>query len=247
MIEPPKAHPLSGRLIVVPHGPFHQLPFEAFRVEGEYVDARWSVVRTPLAGGEATLRRPTGATGVLLAGVELPELPELRAELEMVADLLAVDRNSLLLNPSRAELLAGMPGRRAIHLATHGRFREDNPAFSSLTVADGVVFMAELADLSLSADLVVLSACSTGRVFPGRGEDLAGVTHSFLAAGARNLVAPLWRIREGATRDWMAAFYRDWLAHGDIALAAQVAARSTRARWDHPYFWGAFTCHVSRL
>lgn len=248
LIEPLRSSlPASGRLIVVPHGPLHQVPFEAFRVDGEYVDARWSVVRTPLAGGEASPARSTGAAGVLIAGVELPELPELPAELEMVAELLAVDPTSVVLNPSRAELLAGMVGRRAIHLATHGRFREDNPAFSSLTVADGVVFMAELADLSLSADLVVLSACSTGRVFPGRGEDLAGVTHAFLAAGGRNLVAPLWRIREGATRDWMAAFYRSWTTHGDSALAAREAARSTRALWDHPYFWGAFTCHISRI
>jgi len=239
--------PPTGRLLVVPHGSLHQVPFEALRVDGEYVDTRWSVVRTPLAGSETgTARSPVDA-GVLLAGVELPELPELRAELEMVADRLGAGRDGLCVNPTRAQLLAQLPKRRAIHLATHGRFREDNPAFSSLTVADGVVFVADLADLALSADLVVLSACSTGRVFPGRGEDLAGVAHAFLAAGAQSLVAPLWRIREGATRDWMAAFYRAWATHGSVALATRSAARSTRERWDHPYFWGAFTCHLARI
>ncbi len=143
-----------------------------------------------------------------------------------------------------------------VHLATHGLVSTEQPSLTGLVVSlldargqprDGFIRLSDVYNLRLTADLVVLSACSTGRVFPGRGEDLAGVAHAFLAAGAQSLVAPLWRIREGATRDWMAAFYRAWATHGSVALATRSAARSTRERWDHPYFWGAFTCHLARI
>jgi CHAT domain-containing protein len=51
----------------------------------------------------------------------------------------------------------------------------------------------------------------------------------------------LWRVDDRATRDLMVAFYREYLEHGNKALALQRAMRSVRASRPEPRYWAAFT------
>jgi CHAT domain-containing protein len=148
----------------------------------------------------------------------------------------------VLRDPTAPELLREMARHDVVHLATHGSFRSDNPAFSRLSAKEGAVFLADILDTPLSAELVSLSACGTGQVFSGRGDDLIGVAHAFLAAGARQLLASLWRVHDRATNELMSAFYQSYAgeAWGDPAAALRTAARAVRDRRDHPFYWGGF-------
>lgn len=154
---------------------------------------------------------------------------------------------------NRDAILDGaLSGHRRVHFATHGVLDGRYPELSALTLSsydpsggtiDGFLRLGDIYRLQLDAELVVLSACESALGRSVRGEGLIGLARGFLFAGARHVVASLWRVRDDTTARLMARFDRR-LREGDSAPAAlrgaQLAMRadpSTAA----PYFWAGFT------
>ncbi|MBD3336850.1 MAG: CHAT domain-containing protein, partial [Candidatus Eisenbacteria bacterium] len=259
--------PPRGRLILVPHSFLHLVPFEALHDGDGYIDRKWVVSRAPTAdflvrrrmdGGAASDQsvnrdKPHGdgsdgrqtSGAILIAGMVEGGPPFVAKELESVEAVFGRRAVKSLRDPAPAELLEQLSRSRIAHLTTHGQYRSDNPLFSRLSFGEGALFVADILERRLRSQLVVLSACNSGRVFTGQGDDLAGVAHSFLAAGAANLVAGLWRLHDEASASWMSAFYASFTADaaGDPALALNLAGQETRRSWNHPFFWGGFCVH----
>ncbi|WP_008318755.1 CHAT domain-containing protein [Leptolyngbya sp. PCC 6406] len=112
-------------------------------------------------------------------------------------------------------------------------------ALAPTATDDGWLTAAEIATLDLRADLVVLSACDTGR---GRitGDGVVGLTRAFLVAGANTVVVSLWQVPDTATATLMEAFYQDWVATGQKAQALRRAMLATQAQFPDPRNWSAF-------
>ncbi|HKV09162.1 MAG TPA: CHAT domain-containing tetratricopeptide repeat protein, partial [Thermoanaerobaculia bacterium] len=100
-----------------------------------------------------------------------------------------------------------LSGYRILHFATHGLFNGVYPELSALAFSafdasgrpvDGHLRAYEISDLGLRADLVVLSACSTGLGEEVNGEGLVGLSQAFMNAGAPRLVASLWNVNDRA-------------------------------------------------
>jgi CHAT domain-containing protein len=73
---------------------------------------------------------------------------------------------------------------------------------------DGVLTALEVSEMDLTKlELAVLSACETGLGRVAGGEGIFGMQRAFQAAGARSVVASLWKVDDRATRDLMADFY----------------------------------------
>jgi len=148
---------------------------------------------------------------------------------------------------------AGLGSYRYLHFATHGFLDTARPSLSAIalslvgrdgTVQEGFLRAHELYNLSLSADLVVLSACETGLGKEIRGEGLIGLTRAFMYAGAARVIVSLWSVSDRATASLMGRLYREMLRNGRTPSAslraAQLALRSD-PRYQHPYYWAAFT------
>lgn len=238
--------PDSGRLTVIPHRDLHNVPFECLYDGNAYVDERWIVTRatTSSSMSERAFSTALSLRAPLVFGALQSGPAFVRAEMDAVSARLGTPAARVLADATTASLLREMRDASLVHLSTHGYFREDNPVFSRLTTGDGALFVADLLGQDLSAELVVLAACNSGRVFAGRGDDLAGLAHAFLAAGAGQLVASRWRVHDEATLELVGHFY-DGLSEGrDAADALASAGRRLRDSHDHPFFWGAFTVHT---
>jgi len=94
-----------------------------------------------------------------------------------------------------------------------------------------------------SADLVVASACETALGEEINGEGLVGLTWGFIYAGAKSVVASLWRVNDASTAELMRLFYTGMELHGLTPAAALREAQLAIARtpqWSAPYFWAEF-------
>jgi CHAT domain-containing protein/predicted negative regulator of RcsB-dependent stress response len=141
---------------------------------------------------------------------------------------------------------------RIAHFATHGFVDYQHPELSGLVLSlvdergnpqDGFLRMHDIYNLKLPVDLVVLSACNTGLGKEVKGEGLIGLTRGFMYAGARGVVASLWKVDDDATAELMKHFYGGMFTKGLTPAAAlrdaQLALRSQK-RWQSPYYWAAF-------
>ncbi|MGI0493757.1 tetratricopeptide repeat protein [Alkalinema pantanalense CENA528] len=147
---------------------------------------------------------------------------------------------------TKATVLQQMPSARLLHFATHGLLdpvQGDIPGAIALTPSgqdNGFLSAAEIFNLKLNADLVVLSACDTGR---GEitGDGVVGLSRSFIAAGAPSVVVSLWAVNDQSTSEFMQEFYRQLKQQPDKAQALRQAMLATKQRHPDPSHWAAFT------
>ncbi len=111
---------------------------------------------------------------------------------------------------------------------------------------DGLLTADEARSLDLDGtQLVVLSACETGRGGLSAGQGVYGLRRAFLVAGAETLVTSLWRVSDAATGELMTAYYQKLLDQkkpGD-RLGAMVDAMDEMRKKPgraHPYYWAPF-------
>src|SRR5262249_10075063 len=114
---------------------------------------------------------------------------------------------------------------------------------SGETNNDGVLQAWEIySQLKLRAELVVLSACETGRGQIVSGEGLIGLTRALHYAGARSVIASQWKVNDVTTPTLMVAGHRR-LRQGwdkDEALRQAMAVLQQARTTAHPYYWAAF-------
>lgn len=257
--------PLAGaiapykRLIIVPHGSLHYLPFHALYDGRRYLLQDHEISYLP---GASFLRYFAGVTStasaVLVAGHSYGgRLPQTIEEAEAIASLwhgeAALEEEATV---ARIKELSAQC--RLIHLAAHGDFRPDNPLFSGLALADGWLTTLDIFALHLQASLVTLSACQTGRSVVAGGDELLGLMRAFLKAGANSLVASLWAVEDRSTTWLMRIFYEKlaagWtkgaaLRYAQLHLSGTVSGRGSGQQdsqngpdqtLSHPYFWAPF-------
>jgi CHAT domain-containing protein len=127
-----------------------------------------------------------------------------------------------------------------LHIATHGTYRQDNPMFSGIRLGDGYVNLYDLYQIRLPAKLVTLSGCATGMNFVSAGDELLGLQRGLFCAGATSLLLSLWDVHDESTATLMQAFYKHYVASGDMPGALQTAMKQLREQNPHPYFWAPF-------
>ena len=105
---------------------------------------------------------------------------------------------------------------------------------------NGFLSAKEILKLKLKADLVVLSACDTGR---GRitGDGMVGLSRAFVGAGVPSVIVSLWSVPDAPTAALMTEFYRTLQTRPGKAQALRQAMLTTLKQYPSPRDWAAFT------
>ena len=139
-----------------------------------------------------------------------------------------------------------------LHFATHAVANYEHPELSGIIFSlfsreglpqDGFLSLGDIYNLHTDAGLVVLSACSTAISGVAKGDGIVGLTHAFIYAGARRVIATLWRIDDEATSSFMTAFYRVLATQKFTPAEALKEAQGEMkrsVRWNAPYYWAGF-------
>lgn len=217
--------PIARRLgdrpaVLVPTGSLHALPWPVLpTLEGRPV----SVAPSAAAWLKAQRAWQSAAPGkqVLACG---PGLPHAEAEVTELAE--RYPGAEALIGPAATAkaVAAALDGAAVAHIAAHGRFRSDNPLFSSLELADGQLTVYELERLGAAPGVLVLSACDTALSGIKPGDELMGVSSAVFALGTRTLISSVAPVGDEATRTLMVRLHAA-LAEGATPAAALAEAQ----------------------
>lgn len=110
-------------------------------------------------------------------------------------------------------------------------------------VDDGFLTALEISTLNFhNLDLVVLSACETGKGTI-ESDGVFGLQRGFKMAGVNSIIMSLWKVDDEATCTLMIEFYKNWVIHGmNKHNALEQAKQTLRSykEWEKPYYWAAF-------
>jgi CHAT domain-containing protein len=206
----------------------------------------------------ATVARATRSAPIA-RGERFERLVHSGQEVRAIAELLGAGKCRVLLRAEASEAAlkkasgTGELGRyRFVHFACHGVLGAGpgQPPGLVLTLTgvtgaddgsggadDGYLRADEVLGLRLNADLVVLSACRSGKGRLHAGEGVEGLARSFLYAGSRGVVCTLWSVDDAATAELMTGLYRR-LQKGEHAPDALRGAQLDLLKaGKSPLFW----------
>lgn len=253
-------------IILVPQGPLFLVPFAALMdASGRDLIERHTLLVTPsiqtleLSRTRRARAREVSRGAVVVGNPVMPSLPARPGEVaQRLAPLPGAEREATTVagllgtqplvgaDATKPAVISRMRGARWVHLATHGLLDDTKglgvPGAIALAPSpgdDGILTAPEILDLNLSAELVVLSACDTGR---GRlsGDGVIGLSRAVVAAGAASVIVSLWPVPDVRTAELMTTLYQQLQQDPNRARALRQAALETRRRDADPIAWAGF-------
>ncbi len=242
LIRPISDRIKGGRVVFVPAGLLHYLPFQSlndgrvFLIEDFEISYAPSVSILQNCLSAPQLKR----RNALLAAVADKFTPLVDEEVAIISQLFEVSTCLMNSDATIANINHQIRDADVIHIACHGTFRQDNPGFSSLSLYDENLTINEIRGMKLQDRMIVLSACESGVNDVVKGEELIGLTRGLLEAGSRTLVQSLWNVSDRWTLELMKTFYEEFIQGQGPAVALRVAQRRLIGEKVPPYLWSPF-------
>ncbi len=192
----------------------------------------------------------------------LARLPGTALEAEALIDVFDEQVEQLQgISATENELRSALPGKRYLHLATHGLVNEDRGSlFASLALtvpqetsveleSDGFLQLNEIYALALEeVELAILSACETNTGGAVAGEGVFALSRGFLTAGAKRVIASQWSVDDTSTASLMGEVFRlldEQIDQGKRANYDEILRDAKRlvrsqSKWASPYHWAPF-------
>lgn len=253
------------KVIFIPHDSLFLVPFVALQdKDSKYLIEKHTILTAPaIQVLDLTHQQRQKVRGKDILVMGNPEMPKVGIDLVQLDTLKGAEKETLAIakffqdkllktkaitgkDATKAAFKQKLSSARIIHLATHGLLADTDKSIpTAIALAptkndDGLLTPAEIIDLSINAELVVLSACDTGRGAI-TGDGVVGLSRAFITAGAPSVIVSLWAVPDTPTAELMTEFYQQWQQNPDKAVALRNAMLNTMKKRPAPVNWAAFT------
>jgi CHAT domain-containing protein/Tfp pilus assembly protein PilF len=257
LILPVEKDIITHKLIIIPHGGLHKLPFCSLSDGKQCLIDKYSITVLPAASVAQYLEQKGSKDKNQFfalsnpATAYAPPLMYAEAEVKAIGKLFKEKQVYERAAATKAAAIDNSVGANILHFACHGEFNDMQPMQSGLLLApdpkgenDGVLQVHEIFGMNLSgANLVTLSACETALGKIQGGDDLVGLSRGFIYAGTPSLLATLWAVDDRATGELMESFYENWQKKGmskpEALRQAQQLLRQ-KPEYSDPFYWAGF-------
>ena len=265
VINPVRNFLKGNKLIVVPDNQLFFAPFSSFIDEnGRFLCSKYSIQITPsLHTLKASMQREHELTigfalfvgNPIVGAISLNEevfepLPSAAEEVKYLADLFQA-KPLLEREAKKQAVLQLLSEASIIHIAAHGEPKRGEIILAPNTSHDQspesfLLRQEDITNILVKARLVVLCCCFTGR---GKvsSEGVVGIARSFLAAGARSVLATLWPVNDAATVEIMKKFYDELCKETPVCEALRRAKNFFNEHDNKNYqsikVWAPFTIY----
>lgn len=257
-------------MVIVPHGLLTYLPFSALSnpANGRYLIEDVAILVAPSAAVLTAVRSgrranqrdtPDGGSRAYALAPFSKTLPGSLAEVQSMRAAIPSAHHFIDGAASEAQLRRLVRDGAIVHVASHAVMNPGNPLFSRIVLAagsggvaddDGRLEVHEILGLEVNSPLVFLSGCETavGSAWTTRFEgrvDFTSISHAWLVAGARSVIATLWRIDDLGAAELTSRFYQALERGGGAVSVAEALAQAQRAmirdpRLRRPYLWAGY-------
>lgn len=252
------------QLTIIPDGILHGLSFESLLTNSkeELPKQKYSIKNLSYLLEEFAItyhyaasimihssrKKPKNTSYQFLGICPVKDLNYAAEEVTGIFDIL--DKNGKLLmyqDANYQNLENQIEDAQLIHFATHAKPNNEHPELNQIDLyGNKKMRNAKIESLPLKADLVVLSACSSGAGKNLNGEGVMSLARSLQVAGAPSVVASLWQVNDAATSNIMTSFYQELKNSQSKSSALQIAKldylkqNEFNSLKSHPYFWSPF-------
>ena len=266
LIDPVKNSLKGNKLIVVPDQQLFFAPFSSLVDENDrFLTSEYSIQITPsLHTLKASMQRANDSNIGFALFIGNPTVEKIVLNEEVFTPLSgAAEEVKCLADLFQAKPLLGSEARKQvvlqhlseasiIHIAAHAESQRGEIILAPNTSHDQpkpesfLLTQEDITSIAVQARLVVLCCCYTGK---GKvsSEGVIGITRSFLAAGARSVLATLWPINDKATKEFMKKFYDELLEETPVCESLRRAQDFFQKHENKNYqsirMWAPFTIY----
>lgn len=251
----------NARVIFMPQKSLFLVPFAALQDNsGKYLVEKHTILTAPaIQVLDLTHKQRQSISGKEALVVGNPIMPKIGEPPQPLEQLPGAEKEALAIaqllqtkaitgdRATKASIVQAMPKAKMIHLATHGLLDDFKglgvPGAIALAPSgsdNGLLTASEILELKLNAELVVLSACDTGRGTI-TGDGVIGLSRSLISSGVPSVLVSLWSVPDAPTASLMTEFYKNLLSQPDKAQALRQAMLATMKQHPDPKDWAAFT------
>jgi CHAT domain-containing protein len=232
-------------VVLSTHRHTHAIPWAAIPYKGKPLGVKFAFCTVPSLNALSKIvgypqDNAQDYSGNLVVGDPLGDLPGAKNEAEIVGQIL----QSPVLIGNRAsikEIKKMLPFAKYVHFATHAKYNFLNPLASSFSLSDEYLYADDILQIDMKPELLIASACDTGKGEVQIADEIIGLAHVLLMAGAKSVVASLWRISDSEpTVRFMEVFYESLQKGKSKAFALREAMAKIYQHWPQSYYWAPF-------